>query len=188
MDLKEHLIRSVEDAENNISKIDNYIIETSRREEIKSKHLYNNIASFYDARYLEIGCHNANTAALCDNNMRLYICINNWSEFKKNKDDFLYNFYAYKENNNAYFIDKDCFKLDKTIFKNKFNIYHLNNSNECFYKKLQYYYDFLDNIFILIADCSNLKIIRAIHYLNLKIIHEIRLKEMNGLFLAVLQK
>ena len=188
MDLKEHLIRSVEDAENNISKIDNYIIEISRDEEIKSKHLYNNIASFYDARYLEIGCHNANTAALCDNNVRLYICINNWSEFKKNKDEFLYNFYAYKENNNAYFIDKDCFKLDKTIFKNKFNIYHLNNSYEYFYKSLEYYYDILDDIFILIANCSNLKIMRDIHYLNLKIIYQIQLKEMNGLFVAVLQK
>jgi hypothetical protein len=100
------------------------------------------------------------------------------------------------------------FKIDKTIFKEKFNIYMYdgNHSYESQYKAFEYYYDVLDDTFIFIVDDWNNIIIRAgtlkgIQDLNLKIIHkiEIRLKEdngyiedkngyHNGLFVAVLQK
>ena len=210
MDFKEHLIKAFEDAENNKSKIDDYIININDMSGIKTRHLYNNIANFDDCRYLEIGSYKGSTAcaALCNNKMKLFVCIDNWSEFGNNKEEFLHNFYKYKGDNNAYYIEKDCFNLDKTIFKEKFNVYMYdgNHSYESQYKALEYYYEILDDTFIFIVDDWNNKIIRdgtlkGIEDLNLKIIHkiEIRLKEdngytedrngyHNGLFIAVLQK
>jgi hypothetical protein len=210
MDFKEHLIKSFEDAENNISKIDDYIINMLGMSGIKTRHFYNNIANFDDCRYLEIGSYKGSTAcaALCNNKMKYFVCIDDWSEFGNNKDEFIHNFNNYKGNNNAYYIENDCFKLDKTIFKEKINVYmyDAHHSTESHYNALQYYYDVLDDIFIFIVDDWNWQNIRkatlkAIKDLNLKIVHkiEIRLDKdnvcnedmtefYNGLFAVVLQK
>ena len=210
MNLKEHLIKAFEDAENNKSKIDNFVINMNGMSGTKTRHLYNNIANFDDCRYLEIGSYKGITtsAALCNNKMKYFVCVNNLSKFGNNKDEFLNNFYYYKGDNNAYYLDENCFNLDKTIFKEKFNVYlyHGIYAEKSQYDALKYYYENLDDTFIFIVNDWNWQHIRngifnIIKYLNLKIIHKIEIREKeenittyykekyyNGLFIAVLQK
>jgi hypothetical protein len=59
IDFKEHLIKAFDDAENNKSKIDDYIIDMNGISGIKIRHLYNNLANFDDYKYLEIGSYKA---------------------------------------------------------------------------------------------------------------------------------
>jgi hypothetical protein len=210
MNFKEHLIKAFEDAENNKSKIDDFVINMDGMSGTKTRHLYNNIANFDDCQYLEIGSFKGSTtcSALCNNKMKYFVCFDNWSEYGNYKEEFLNNFNKYKGENNAYYFEKDCFNLDKTIFKEKFNVYMYdgNHSYESQYKALEYYYELLDDTFIFIVDDWNWDFVRngtlnSIKDLNLKIIHkiEIRLTQNNtmsvdrngyhnGLFVAVLQK
>jgi hypothetical protein len=115
---------------------------------IKSRHFYNNIANFDDCRYLEIGSYKGSTAcaALCNNKIKLFYCIDNWCEYENNKDEFLNNIYNYLEN--------DCFTYDLTNFKVKLNVYMYdgNSSYKSLYKALEYYYDVLENKFIYIVN------------------------------------
>ena len=50
------------------------------------------------------------------------VCIDNWSEFGGPKDEFLTNFNTYKGENDAEFIENDCFKVDVSQLP-KFNMY-----------------------------------------------------------------
>jgi hypothetical protein len=204
IDFKEHLIKAFEDAENNKSKIDDNVINMVGMSGIKSRHLYNNIANFDDCRYLEIGSYKGSTAcaALCNNKIKLFFCIDNWCEFGNNKDEFLNNIYNYLDNNNAYYLENDCFTYDLTNFKIKLNVYLYdgNSSYKSLYKALEYYYDVLENTFIYIVNdwrTDDIKngTLNAIKDLNLKIIHKIEIvsnknktEYHNGLFVAVLQK
>jgi hypothetical protein len=139
---------------------------------------------------------------MCGNNATV-VCIDNWSEFGGPKDDFLLNFENYKGENNAKFIESDCFDVDVSTLT-KFNIYMYdgNHTNESHYKALLHYYDCLDDVFIFIVDDWNWKDIRdgtmdSIEKLNLKTLYE---KEIytpgngtsetwwNGIYVAILQK
>jgi hypothetical protein len=168
----------------------------------KTRHLYNNILSMEDARYLEIGTWKGSTvcSAMYKNNATV-ICIDNWSEFSNPdenfigwnkfgdvKGDFLRNFYKYKGSNNASFIESDCYKLDVSILP-KFNIYLYdgNHTEENHYKALIHYYNNLDDIFIFIVDDWNWDDVRngtreSFSKLNLTILYEeeIRLTQDNS--------
>ena len=45
-------------------------------------------------------------------NQAKVLCIDNWSEFGGPKDEFLTHFEKYKGNNDAHFIESDCFQVD----------------------------------------------------------------------------
>jgi hypothetical protein len=200
-----------ENAENNISKITDDIISMDGMSGRKTRHFYNNLLSYHDARYLEIGTYKGSSvcSAMC-NNKATVVCIDNWSEFGGPKDEFLVNFSKFKGENNAIFIENDCFKVDISTLP-KFNIYMFdgNHSNESHQNALLYYYNCLDDIFIYIVDDWNWVDIRnatfeAIKKLNLKILYQ---KEIilttdnshtpqdiasvswwNGIYVAILQK
>ena len=89
------------------------------------------------------------------------VCIDNWSQFKGPKAEFLVNFEKFKGDNNAIFIENDCYKVDVASLP-KFNIflYDGDHSNESHYNALLYYYDCLDDIFIFIVDVWNWKNVR----------------------------
>ena len=130
-------------AENNISKISNDIINMEGMTGTKTRHFYNNLLNFDDARYLEIGTWKGSSvcSAMYNNNAKI-LCIDNWSEFEGPKNEFLQNFIKYKGNNFAYFIESDCFILDTSILP-KFNIYLYdgNHSFENHYKALLHFYN-----------------------------------------------
>jgi hypothetical protein len=114
---------------------------------------------------------------MCNNKANI-VCIDNWSEFGSPKDEFLINFNKFMGQNNATFIENDCFKIDISTLP-KFNIYMYdgNHSIDSHYKALSYYYNCLDDIFIYIVDDWNYEQVRngtiqAIKNLNLKIKYE----------------
>lgn len=173
-------------AENNISKIDSYIKEMDGMTGLKTRHFYNNLLSIPNARYLEIGTWKGSSvcSAMCGNSATV-LCIDNWSEFGGPKKEFLANFEKYKGNNNATYIEDDCFTIDVDKI-GKYNIYMYdgNHSYHSHYKALKYYIKALENEFILIIDDWNWLDIRdatnnSIFDLNLDILwkKEIRLND-----------
>ena len=208
---KTHLDTSFQNAENNISKITNDIISMEGMSGTKTRHFYNNLLNMEDARYLEIGTWKGSSvcSGMCGNKAKV-ICIDNWSEFGGPKSDFLVNFKNFKGENDATFIENDCYKVDVSILP-KFNIYMYdgNHTNESHYKALLHYYNCLDDVFIFIVDDWNWKDVRdgtvkSIQKLNLKVLYEkeIRLtwdnsvtpepelskNWWNGIYAAILQK
>lgn len=181
---KNHVEKSLQLAENYQSKITNDIINLHGMSGYKTRHFYNNIVNMEDARYLEIGCWKGSSicAAMCNNKAKV-VCIDNWSQFGYPKGEFLINFEKFKGNNDALFIEADCFKLDISTLP-KFNIYMYDGDHrfEDQSMALTYYYDCLDDIFIYIVDDWNIDCIRdgtydGINKSNLKILYqkEIRL-------------
>jgi len=198
-------------AENNISKITNEIIAMEGFSGKKTRHFYNNLLNFEDARYLEIGTMNGSSvcSAMYGNSARI-VCIDNWSEFGNNKDELLHNFELYKGNNNVELIEQDCFQVDVSTLP-KFNIYmyDANNSYESHYNALIHFYDCLDDVFIFIVDDWNWQDVRegtrnSIQQLNLKVLYEKEIRLTwdnsvtlqpdlsehwwNGMYVAILQK
>lgn len=167
------------DAENYISKITPEILNIQGMSGKKTRHFYNNLLNMSDARYLEIGVWKGSSvcAAMCNNNSKV-VCIDNWSEFGGPKEDFLVNFNKFKGNNDATFIENDCYKVDVSSL-GKFNIfmYDGNHSVNNHYNALVYYYDCLDDIFIFIVDDWNCPYVRngteeSIKILNFKVLYE----------------
>lgn len=212
MDLYKTLIEnSYKNAENNISKITNEIINMDGMSGTKTRHFYNNLLNTEDVRYLEIGTWKGSSvcSAMCGNKATV-VCIDNWSEFGGPKAEFLINFEKFKGENNATFIENDCFKVDTSVLP-KFNIYMYdgNHSIDSHYNALVHYYNCLDDIFIFIVDDWNMSDIRegtinSIKKLNLKVLYEkeIRLTRdnshtpvpeakkswWNGIYIAILEK
>ena len=178
---------------------------------IKTRHFYNNLLNTEDARYLEIGTWKGSSvcSAMCNNKAKV-VCIDNWSEFGGPKVEFLYNFQRFIGDNDARFIENNCFEIDVLTLP-KFNIYLYdgNHTNESHYRALLHYYNCLDNIFIFVVDDWNWEDVRngtrnSIQNLNLKILYEreIRLtfdnshtpQELgrntwwNGIYVAILEK
>lgn len=198
-------------AENNISKITNDIIHMGGMTGTKTRHFYNNMLNTEDARYLEIGTWKGSSvcSAMCGNKAQV-LCIDNWSEFAGPKDEFLYNFEKFKGENNAIFLEKDCYAVDVSLLP-KFNIYMYdgNHSLECHYKALSHYYNCLDDMFIFIVDDWNWKQVRegtlnSIKDLNLIVLYEKEIRLTwddthtedtnllnawwNGMYVCILQK
>lgn len=195
-----------ENADNNMSKITDDIIVMDGMSGTKTRHFYNNLLNFHDARYLKIGTWKGSSvcSAMCGNKATI-VCIDNWSQFGEPKGDFLLNFNKHKGENEASFVENDCYKIDVTKLP-KFNIfmYDGEHSSESHYKALLHYYNCLDDIFIFIVDDWNWKDVRegtfnSIQKLNLKILYEkeIRLtfdnstttgSWWNGIYVTILQK
>jgi len=198
-------------AENNTSKITDEILSMEGFSGKKTRHFYNNLLNFEDARYLEIGKMNGSSvcSAMYGNSAHI-VCIYNWSEFGNTKDELLHNFELYKGNNNVELIEQDCFQVDVSTLP-KFNIYmyDANHSYESHYNALIHFYDCLDDVFIFIVDDWNWQDVRegtrnSIQQLNLKVLYEKEIRLTwdnsvtlqpdlsehwwNGMYVAILQK
>lgn len=145
-------------AELNLSKINEEIIKMEGMTGTKTRHFYNNLLNYTDARYLEIGTRKGSSvcSAMYNNNCKNIICIDNWSEFNGLKDEFIQNFNKFKGYNNALFIEDNCFNIDISTLP-KFNIflYDGEHSFQSHYNILFHYYNCLDDIFIFIVDDWN---------------------------------
>jgi hypothetical protein len=202
--LVQHINTAFEKAEVFDSKISGGIVSMEGMTGKKTRHFYNNLLNKHDARYLEIGTWKGSSvcAAMCGNKASV-VCIDNWSEFGGPKMEFLRNFNTYKGENDARFIEQDCYTVDVTKLP-KFNIYMYdgNHTHDSHYKALLHYYECLDDTFVFIVDDWNVKDIRdatheAIKQLKLSTVFS---KEIftpanctyetwwNGIYVAVLQK
>jgi len=211
-ELQRHVELAFENAEKGKSKITEGIINMEGWSGIKTRHFYNNILNKDDARYLEIGTWKGSSvcSAMCGNTAKV-ICIDNWSEFSGPKTEFLINFANYKGENEASFIEQDCYTVDISKLP-KFNIYMYdgNHTKDSHYKALIHYYNCLDDIFIFIVDDWNWKDVRdgtyeSIKQLKISIMYEREIRTTNddshpsmgseiqkqwhnGIYVAILQK
>tara|TARA_Y100000590_G_scaffold288146_1_gene324418 strand:+ start:126 stop:836 length:711 start_codon:yes stop_codon:yes gene_type:complete len=123
----------------------------------KTRHFYNNICSIKEARYLEIGTWKGSSlcSAMCNNKMTC-VAIDNWSEFGGPKNTFLENFNKFKGENNATFIEKNCWNIDVSKLE-KFNIfmYDGNHNETSHFRALNHYLPCLDDEFIYLVDDWN---------------------------------
>jgi hypothetical protein len=210
--LKQHIESAFERAERGESKITDEILNMDGMSGKQTRHFYNNLLNKDDARYLEIGTWKGSSvcSAMCGNKATV-VCIDNWSQFDGPRLEFMKNFYTYKGDNNAEFIQEDCFEVDISQLP-KFNIYmydgnHLESSH---YKALVHYYDCLDDMFVFIVDDWNWKGVRDGTYdsfklLKLSVLYEREIKTTNddthpvwgteeqkkwhnGIYVAILQK
>jgi len=210
-ELTQHVENAFKNAEMGVSKITPEILSMDGMSGNKTRHFYNNLLNMEDARYLEIGTWKGSSvcSAMCGNKA-IVVCIDNWSEFGGPKSEFLTNFNNFSGENDARFIENDCYKVDTTYLP-KFNMYMYdgNHTEDSHYKALQHYYNCLDDIFVFIVDDWNWDYVRngtqdSIRLLNLKVVYEkeIRLTTdnshtpfplarqtwHNGIYVAILQK
>jgi hypothetical protein len=208
---RKHIQTSFSNAENRISKITDDIISMPGMTGTLTRHFYNNILNIDDSRYLEIGTWAGSSvcSAMCGNKAKV-VCIDNWSQYDGPKETFLKNFEQFKGENDAQFIESDCFTLDTSTLP-KFNIYMYdgNHSHDSHYRALSHFYNCLDDTFIYIVDDWNWQDVRngtknAIEAMKLSVLYdkEIRLTWnedhtpmdvaaktwWNGIYVAILQK
>jgi hypothetical protein len=208
---KAHIEKAFENAENGISKITADIIAMEGMSGTKTRHFYNNLLNMEDARYLEIGTWKGSSvcSAMCANKAKV-VCIDNWSQFGGPKNEFLVNFEKFKGENDATFIEKDCYQVDVSVLP-KFNIYMYdgNHSTDSHFRALSHYYNCLDDMFVFIVDDWNGQSERdgtksAIEKLKLNVLyekeirltwdnthtplHEATTTWWNGIYVALLQK
>lgn len=157
IDYVEHVKNSLIKADNNDSKCTADILKLQGMSGNKIRHLYNNIASMDECRYLEIGVWKGSStcSAMCNNKIKI-TSIDNWSEFKGPKDEFFENASKFKGENDFDFIEKDCFKIDVDMLP-KYNVFiydgeHSELNQE---RALVYFKDCLDDTFIYMCDDWN---------------------------------
>jgi len=212
LELKQHIETAFKNADKGKSKITNGILNMEGMSGKKTRHFYNNLLNMNDARYLEIGTWKGSSvcSAMCGNKAKV-ICIDNWSESGGPKNEFISNFNMYKGENEASFIEQDCYKVDISQLPT-FNIYMYdgNHTKDSHYKALVHYYNCLDDMFVFIVDDWNWKDVRDGTYdsfskLNLSVLYEKEIKTTdddshppegcerkkqwhNGIYVAILKK
>lgn len=185
-----HIVHSILNSENNLSNIDE---STEKGRDImtfegytgkKTRHFYNNICNTNNVVYLEIGTYygSSSISAVYKNNLTDSLFIDNWSQFGGNSDIFKDNIEKYIGTSKYSFIEGDCWKVDLSEIKPRFNIYLFDGAHTEMdhFNALDYYLPVLQNQFIFLVDDFNWANVRdgtmrAIRELNLKIIfrHEI---------------
>ena len=160
-----HIIYSIENAENYKSKLPLEILSMNGMSGKKTRHFYNNMGEMNDCRYLEIGTWTGSSiSSFMYKNTMTCIVNDNFSQFNSNNDvkqKFLNNFNAYKGQNNAQFIESDCWNINpKTLSKFNMYLYDGEHSKESHYKALNHFLPCLENTFIYIIDDWNIDKIR----------------------------
>lgn len=156
--LKNHVKECIEKTEENNSNLNNEIINMEGMSGIKTRHLINNICSWEESKYLEIGCWKGSlTCSALYNNKLTCMAIDNWSEYGGPKEEFLENFNKYKGNNDATFLEKNCWKIEESSI-GRFNIfiYDGDNNNDSHYNSLKKYFEAIDDEFIFLVRDWNL--------------------------------
>lgn len=159
----DHLERCFEKAERKESKLIPAIHEIMSMTGEKTRHFYNNLLDIDDAKYMEIGVWaGGSTCSAMFGNKASVVAIDNFTGFGSPRELFWDNFRKYKGDNDAVFIDSDCFTLSNNAFKWQFNIYLFDgdHSEESQYKALDYYLPCMDDVFIFVADDYNWKSVR----------------------------
>lgn len=154
----EHLEKCFENAENKSSKINQEIINMDGMSGLKTRRFYNNLLSINDARWLEIGVWKGTSSCAAMYENKAIVClIENFAGFGGPKQECMENIEMYKGENDVTFYEEDCFKIDITKFKNKFNIYCYDADHSEYSTKMAvgYFLPVLDEVFVLVMDDWN---------------------------------
>lgn len=177
---KAHIWNSFLDAENNKSKCSEELLQMDGMTGKKTRHLYNNLLSMPNARYLEIGTWSGSSlcSAMYKNSIKLIYAVDDWSQFSNSetREIFNKNIKQFGGDNLVNFFETDFRKMDpKSMPKFNIYLYDAGHSIEDHYDSLKYMYDCLDDVFIFIVDDWNWPNIRygtlkAIEAFNLEIL------------------
>lgn len=153
-----HVNLSVENSNNNISKLTSEILSMDGMSGNKTRHLYNNICSLNGANYLEIGTWKGSSfiSAFYGNDINS-IVIDNWAEFNGPKDEFISNVHSFCPERKFNFIEKDCFKVTDDEIKSVYDsidIYLFDGAHdyESQRKAITYYKHLFSKYVIIIID------------------------------------
>jgi hypothetical protein len=162
MDKIFHIIKSFYMAFSNNSKIKS---NTTEGDEIlnykgmtgkKTRHLYNNLMEYPNAKYLEIGTwYGSSSISAVYKNKLEALFIDNWSQFNGDKNIFSDAIEKYLDNDSkCELLESDCWKVNTDKIRKDFNIYlyDAGHTEEDHCKALTYYYDNLEDNFIFIVD------------------------------------
>lgn len=164
---------------------------------LKFRHLLNNIGSFPNAKYLEIGIHTGSILfSFMFNNSASVIAVDNWSQFN---EENAHNVEKYCGNNRIEIIEQDCWTLDPyNMTKSNMFFYDGDHSYESQYRALVHFHPCLEDEFILIVDDWNLPHVRkgtldSVEHLGFDVLRKIEIQTTtndwhNGTCLMVIQK
>lgn len=157
MNLIDIVETSLAKADKHESKLDNELKKIHGMTGLKTRHFYNNLGSYEGVRYLEIGTWSGSSLCsfMCGNSSTC-LGIDNWSEFGGPKHAFYHNFSVYRGNNNAKFIETNCWDLNPNTM-GKFNMYMYDGAHDdtSHYLALAHFLPCLDDEFIYIVDDWN---------------------------------
>jgi hypothetical protein len=203
-----HLQQSILASQSFNSKLSQEALNIQGLSSFKIKHLLNNILSYQQLNYLEIGVLTGSTfvAANYLNDLNVSYAIDNWLEFQaegtNNKKILEDNLKKFGITNYTLF-ETDSFDFDISQIKEKIHVYFYDggHSYEQQYKALQYYYDVLDDEFIFLVDDYNWDDVQrgtqdSIRDLKMNILYENYLQGncdinngyWNGLYVCYLKK
>jgi len=205
--LEEHVLKSVGNAINEQSKINNDVLAIHGMSSKKGRHLLNNICSLPDVNYLEVGSWKGSTAisALYQNEVANYTIVENWKLGSEGIKDELFNNFNNILGYSPNIVEADCFSfnpLEKNI--KDIDVYFYDGEHEEIdqFLALTHYYDSLSDNFVFIVDDTNyppalIGTVKAIYEKNLKINKHWTLQAThngdgnnfwNGMYVAVLSK
>ncbi len=207
-ELIQYIQLSVANAENGISKLTPEVLAIEGMSSSKIRHCLNNLCSYPETSYLEIGCWKGSTfiSALYKNEIFLHSAfgIDNWSEFGNVKDEFVSNTKTYLSDVLNDLITIDCFDFDPQSLPMPVNIFTYDGEHtvENQANAFKRYNEILTDTFIAIVDDWNWNMIRegafkAFDDLNYTVLYEIALPSQeindkvnwwNGYYIAVVRK
>jgi len=161
---------SVQRANNLDSSLGEEVLNMPGMSSPKVRHFLNNICSYQDVRYFEVGTASGSTfISAMKNNTPDYVCASDlWVKIKNGengKQKFLENCNYYlgfspqdeKLGDNFSLFTGDCFSIDKSLIKKKFNVFFFDGGHEIedHIKSMTYFKDVLEDRFIMIVDDWN---------------------------------
>lgn len=167
----EHLETCFNRAEAKQSKLTQEVHDIMGMTGEKTRHLYNNLLSINGIKYLEIGTWaGSSSCSAMYGNCADIVLVDNFVGFGGPREICLANIAKYKGDNSVYFLDEDCFKVDLSKIKTKFNMFLFDgdHSEESQFKALDYYLPVLEDMFVLIVDDWNWLPVREGTYRGIK--------------------
>lgn len=208
-----HVQNSIALADKGHSRLNAHQLSISGMSSPKVRHFLNNLCTFPETSYLEIGVWKGSTlvSALYQNqgNVSKAIAIDNFSQFnnENTRQEFTNNCNSFlpEFKEKLQFFSADCFNIDKaSIFTKPVNIYFYDGDHTALAQELAftYYNGILDDVFIAIVDDWNYAHAReatlaAFKKLNYSVLYDRELPAnyngdvnnwWNGLYVAVIRK
>lgn len=197
-----HLEKIIANANEKSSKLSNAVLEIPGMSNDQNRHFLNNLCSLPDLSYLEIGTWKGSTliSSLYGNkkNLRSAIAIDNWKEFDGPEEEFRKNIDSFLPDYPLEFFSIDCYKINKSIFKDPINVYYFDghHSITAHRKAFTYYNEVFADTFIAVIDDWNWNTVRlgtfqAFQKLGYSIFYEKAFTSSawwNGLYIAILKK
>ena len=201
--LIDHTIKSIENAEKGISKIDDRILKLEGASDGNIRHFLNNVASLENCNYLEIGCWKGSTSisAMFNNKPNKYWCVDayngTWDGTEIAKKTFIEKFTEII-GHSPNLIQRDSMTITNPVKEcgiENVNVYLYDgdHSDEATVMALSVFMESLQNEFIYIVDdweWWNVKgaTLNAIKNLGLTTLFESTRPWWNGFYISVLKK